>query len=74
MNEQSGKVEHERETLLGIANQCMNLHGDSQQPFALVFDFPALLVDNLKITDGVVYAPKSPPRSIFAFSRGFASA
>jgi hypothetical protein len=45
--EQSGKVEYERESLLGIANKLMNFQSDSQQPFALVFDFSALLVDNL---------------------------
>jgi hypothetical protein len=59
---QSGKVEYERERLLhGIANKLMNLlaipsglsrsysefASDSQQPFALVFDFSALLGDNL---------------------------
>jgi hypothetical protein len=47
VHEQSGKVEYERERLLEIANKLMNLHSDSQQPFALVFDFSALLVDNL---------------------------
>ena len=45
--EQSGKVEYERERLLGIANKLMNFQRDSQQPFALVFDVSALLVDNL---------------------------
>jgi hypothetical protein len=45
--EQSGKVEYERERLLGIVNKLMNFQSDSQQPFALVFDFSALLVDNL---------------------------
>jgi hypothetical protein len=47
VHEQSGKVEYEREMLLGIANKLMNFQSDSQQPFALVFDFSALLVDNL---------------------------
>jgi hypothetical protein len=47
VHEQSGKVEYERERLLGIANKLVNFHGDSQQPFALVFDISALLVDNL---------------------------
>ena len=47
VHEQSGKVEYERERLLGIANKLMNFQSDSQQPFALVFDFSALLVDNL---------------------------
>jgi hypothetical protein len=47
VHEQSGKVEYERERLLGIVNKLMNFQSDSQQPFALVFDFPALLVDNL---------------------------
>ena len=46
VHEQSGKVEYERERLLGIANKLMNFQSDSQQPFALVFDFSALLVDN----------------------------
>jgi hypothetical protein len=45
---QSEKVEYQRERLLGIAKKLMNFHSDSQQPFALVFDFSALLVDNLK--------------------------
>ena len=47
VHEQSGKVEYERERRLGIANKLMNFQSDSQQPFALVFDFSALLVDNL---------------------------
>jgi hypothetical protein len=47
VHEQSGKVEYERERLLGIANKLMNFQRDSRQPFALVFDFSALLVDNL---------------------------
>ena len=47
VHEQSGKVEYERERLLGIANKLVNFHSDSKQPFALVFDFSALLVDNL---------------------------
>ena len=47
VHEQSGKVEYERERLLGIANKLMNFQSYSQQPFALVFDFSALLVDNL---------------------------
>jgi hypothetical protein len=43
--EQSGKVEYERERLLGIANKQMNeFISDSQQPFALVFDFSAFEV------------------------------
>jgi hypothetical protein len=46
VHEQSGKVEYERERLLGIVNKLMNFQSDSQQPFALVFDFSALLVDN----------------------------
>jgi hypothetical protein len=45
--EQSGKVEYERERLLGIANKLMNFQSGSQQPIALVFDFFALLVDKL---------------------------
>ena len=44
---QCGKVEYERERLLGIVNKLINFQSDSQQPFALVFDFSALLVDNL---------------------------
>ena len=47
VHEKSGKVEYERERLLGIAKKLMNFHSDSQQPFALVFDFSALLGDNL---------------------------
>jgi hypothetical protein len=47
VHQQSGKVEYERERLLGIANKLMNFHSDSQQPFALVFDFSSLLLDNL---------------------------
>jgi hypothetical protein len=45
VHEQSGKVEYERERLLGIANKLMNFQSGSQQPFAfaLVFDFSALL-------------------------------
>jgi hypothetical protein len=43
VHEQNGKVEHERERLLGIFNKLMNFQSDSQQPFALVFDFSALL-------------------------------
>jgi hypothetical protein len=35
VHEQSGKVEYERERLLGIANKLMNFQSDSQQPFAL---------------------------------------
>ena len=47
VHEQSRKVEYERERLLGIANKLMNFQSDSQRPFALVFDFSALLVHNL---------------------------
>ena len=47
VHEQSGKVEYERERLQGIVNKLMNFQSDSQQPFALIFDFSALLVDNL---------------------------
>ena len=46
-HEQSRKVGYARERLPGIANKLMNFHSDYQQPFALVFDFSALLVDNL---------------------------
>jgi hypothetical protein len=46
IHEQSGKVEYERERLLGIVNKLMKFQSGSQQPFALVFDFSALLVDN----------------------------
>jgi hypothetical protein len=35
------------ERLLRIVNKLMNFQSGSQQPFALVFDFSALLVDNL---------------------------
>jgi hypothetical protein len=41
--EQSGKVEYEYERLLGIVKKFIN----SSKPFALVFDFCALLGDNL---------------------------
>jgi hypothetical protein len=34
VHEQSGKVEYDRERLLGIANKLMNFQSDSQQPFA----------------------------------------
>jgi hypothetical protein len=47
VHKQSVKVEYERERLLGISNKLMNFQSDSQQPFALIFDFSALLVDNL---------------------------
>ena len=47
VHEQSGKVKYKRERLLGIAKKLMDFHSDSQQPVALVFDFSALLVDNL---------------------------
>jgi hypothetical protein len=47
VHEQSGKAEYERERLLGIVNKLMNFQSDSQQPFALVFNFSALLADNL---------------------------
>jgi hypothetical protein len=47
VHEQRGKVEYERERLLGIANKLINFQSGSQKPFALVFDFSALLVDNL---------------------------
>jgi hypothetical protein len=47
VHEQSGKVEYERERLLGISLKIHEFVSDSQQPFALVFDFSALLVDNL---------------------------
>jgi hypothetical protein len=47
VHEQNEKVEYERERLLGIANKLMNFQSGSQQPFALVFDFSAFLVDNL---------------------------
>jgi hypothetical protein len=47
VQEQSGKVEYEGERLLRIANKLMNFQNGSQHPFALVFDFSALLMDNL---------------------------
>ena len=47
VHEKSGKVEYERERLLEIGYKLMNFQSDSPQPFALVFDFSALLVDNL---------------------------
>jgi hypothetical protein len=45
--EQSGKVKYERERLLGIAKKFINLLAIPRKPFALVFDFSALLGDNL---------------------------
>jgi hypothetical protein len=45
--EQSGKVEYERERLLGIVKKLMNFLAIPSKPFALVFDFFALLEDNL---------------------------
>jgi hypothetical protein len=45
--EQSGKVEYERERLLGIAKKFINLLAIPSKPCALVFDFSALLGDNL---------------------------
>jgi hypothetical protein len=47
VHEQSGKVEYERERVLGIALKIHEFVSYSQQPFALVFDFSSLLVDNL---------------------------
>jgi hypothetical protein len=49
VHEQSGKVEYERERLLGIANKLMNFQSDSHAAAfrARIFDFSALLVDNL---------------------------
>ena len=47
VHEQNGKVEYERERLLGISLKVHSFVSDSQQPFALVYDFSALLVDNL---------------------------
>ena len=39
--EQSGKVEYERERLLGIAKKCINLLAIPSKPFALVYStFP----------------------------------
>jgi hypothetical protein len=45
--EQSGKVEYERESLLGIAKKLMNFLAIPSKPFALLFDFSALLGHNL---------------------------
>ena len=45
--EQSGKVEYELERLLGLAMKIHYFFSDSHQPFAVVFDFSAFLVDNL---------------------------
>ena len=47
VHKKSGKVEYERERLLGIAKKLINFHRDSRQHFALVFDFSASLRDNL---------------------------
>jgi hypothetical protein len=54
VHEQSGKVDYHRERLLGIANKLMHFQSDSQQPFALVFDFSALHVDNLNWNSCIV--------------------
>jgi hypothetical protein len=45
--EQSGKVKYECESLLGIAKKLMNIFAIPSEPFSLVFDFSALLGDNL---------------------------
>ena len=45
--EQSGKVEYDRERLLGIAKKLINFFAIPSKPFALVFDFSALLGNNL---------------------------
>ena len=47
VHEKSGKVEYERGRLLGIAKTFNEFISDSQHSFALVFDFSALLGDNL---------------------------
>ena len=41
--EQGEKVEYERERLLGIAEKIINFLALPSKPFALVFDFSALL-------------------------------
>jgi hypothetical protein len=46
--EQSGKVEYERESLLGIAKKLMNFLAITSKPFALVFDFPLCSGTTLK--------------------------
>jgi hypothetical protein len=45
--EQSRKVEYEREGLLEIAKKFINFLAIPSKLFALVFDFSALLWDNL---------------------------
>jgi hypothetical protein len=45
--EESGKVEYERERLQGIAKKFINFLAIPSKPFPLVFDFSALLGDNL---------------------------
>jgi hypothetical protein len=47
VSEQSRKVEYERERIAGIANKTINFLAIPSKPFALVFDFSALLGDNL---------------------------
>jgi hypothetical protein len=47
VHEKCGKVEYERGRLLGIAKTFNEFISDSQHSFALVFDFSALLGDNL---------------------------
>ena len=64
VHEQSGKVEYERERLLGIANKLTNFQRDSQQPFALVFDFSALLVDNLNWNSCITSVQDSLPTQV----------
>jgi hypothetical protein len=47
VHEQTGKVEYERERVLGVALKIHEFVSYSQQTLALIFDFSALLVDNL---------------------------
>jgi hypothetical protein len=47
VHEQSGIVDTSAEGLLGIPKKSINLLAISSKPFALVFDFTALLGDNL---------------------------
>jgi hypothetical protein len=42
--------------LLGIAKKLTIIFSNSQQPFALLFDFSAFLGDNFKLIEIAVYA------------------
>jgi hypothetical protein len=54
--ELSGKVEYEPKGLLGIAKKLMNFLAIPSKPFALVFDFSALLGTLIEIAVYSIYA------------------